>query len=118
MNSAKTAVKLHFSKFGSDHARVLVLGHNDFSCGVNDLKNYILPPLVVYPAKKAVKPPFSNFGSDQAKVLVFGHNNFLSGTNNLRSPTCSPLSSAETVVKLLIKYQKSFPMVRWYLELG
>jgi hypothetical protein len=44
----------------------LVFGHNDFSCGVNDLKNYILPPLVVYPAKKAVKPPFSNFGSDQA----------------------------------------------------
>ena len=90
MNPAKMAVKPYFSKFGSDHARVLVFGHNDFSCGLNDLKNYILPPLVVYPVKKkAVKPPFSNFGSDQAKVLVFGHNNFLCGTNNLRSPTCS-----------------------------
>ena len=75
------------SNFGSDHVRVLVFGHNDFSCGANDLLNYIIPPLAVYPAKMAVKPPFSNFCSDQAGVLVFGHNNFSCSANNLKSPT-------------------------------
>ena len=56
--SAETAVKLPFSNFFSDYARVLVFGPNDFSCGVNNLRNPICPPLAVFLADMGVKPPF------------------------------------------------------------
>jgi hypothetical protein len=36
-------------------------GHNDFSCGLNNLRNPICPPLAVFSAETAVKPQFSNF---------------------------------------------------------
>ena len=69
--SAETAVKPQFSYFFSDYARVLVFGPNDFSCGVNNLRNPICPPLAVFSAETAVKPPFSNFFSDYARVFIF-----------------------------------------------
>ena len=71
------------SNFFSDYARVLVFGPNDFSCGVNNLRNPICPPLAVFSIEMAVKPLFSNFFSDYARVLVFGPNDFLCGVNNL-----------------------------------
>ena len=74
--SAKTAVKPLFSNFFSDYSRVLFFGPNDFSCGVNNLRNPIFPPLALFSAETAVKPPFSNFFSDYARVLVFGPNDF------------------------------------------
>ena len=86
MYPTKKAVEPPFSNFSSDHAKVLVFGHNNFSCSANNLKNSICLPLAFYPAKMAVKPPF-NFFSGQARVLVFGHNNSSCGANNLGSPT-------------------------------
>jgi hypothetical protein len=49
----------------------LFFGPNDFSRGVNNLRNPICPPLAVFFAETAVKPPFSNFFSDYARVLSF-----------------------------------------------
>jgi hypothetical protein len=59
--SAEMAVKPPFSNFFSDYSRVLFFGPNDFSCGVNNLRNPICPPLAVFSTETAVKPPFSNF---------------------------------------------------------
>jgi hypothetical protein len=53
-NGGKTAD----SNFFSDYARVLVFGPNDFSCGVNNLRNHICDPLAVYTAKTVILPPF------------------------------------------------------------
>ena len=66
------AVKPPFSNFGSDCARTLVFGANDFYCCRNECKKAIYFSITVSPAEMAVKPPFSNYGSDHARVSVFG----------------------------------------------
>jgi hypothetical protein len=60
---------------------------NDFSCGVNNLRNHICDPLAVYTAKTVV----SNYVSDYARILVFRHNDFSCVVNNLKNPICPPL---------------------------